>query len=112
MISRLCLAMAGLIALSGVAAAEPIVGDWKTEAGSIARIALCGNQICITLTSGDHSGRQIGQMTPQGNGRYSGSITDPAEDRTYSGSGTVQGNTLTMRGCVLVFCRDQTWTRQ
>jgi len=112
MFSRVSLAVAGLFVFAGVAAAEPIHGNWRTESGAMARIADCGNQICITLTSGAHSGKQIGQMTPQGDGRYSGSITDPAEDRTYSGSGTVRGNTLTMRGCVLVFCRDQTWTRQ
>lgn len=113
MISRLCLAMAGLIALGGAAAAEPIVGDWRTEAGAIARIAPCGNDICVTLTSGDHSGRQIGQMTPQGDGRYRGTIIDPADDRTYSGNGTVTGNTLAMQGCVAaIFCRTQTWTRQ
>jgi len=113
MISRLCLAMAGLIVLGGAAAAEPIVGDWRTEAGAIARIAPCGNDICVTLTSGDHSGRQIGQMTPQGDGRYRGTIIDPADDRTYSGNGTVTGNTLAMQGCVAaIFCRTQTWTRQ
>jgi uncharacterized protein (DUF2147 family) len=113
MFLRLSLAMAGLLAMSGVAMAEPILGNWRTEAGSIARIANCGSDICITLTSGAHAGRQIGQMTPQGSGRYRGTITDPADDRTYSGNGTVQGNTLSMQGCVAaIFCRPQTWTRQ
>ena len=111
--SRLCLAIAGLFALSGAAVAEPIVGDWRTEPGAIARIAPCGSQICVTLTTGDHSGKQIGQMTPRGEGRYRGTITDPADDRTYSGNATVTGNTLSMQGCVAaIFCRTQTWTRQ
>ena len=113
MFSRISLAVAGLLVFTGVAAAEPIHGNWRTESGAMARIASCGSQICITLTSGAHSGKQIGQMTPQGNGRYSGTITDPADDRTYSGNGTVQGNTLAMQGCVAaIFCRTQTWTRQ
>ena len=43
---------------------------------------------------------------------YSGSITDPAADKTYSGSGTVKGNSLRMKGCVLaVLCKSQTWSR-
>ncbi|WP_407820336.1 DUF2147 domain-containing protein, partial [Staphylococcus aureus] len=43
---------------------------------------------------------------------YSGEITDPANDNTYSGSGTVSGNSLSMKGCELnVLCKSQTWTR-
>jgi uncharacterized protein (DUF2147 family) len=43
---------------------------------------------------------------------YSGEITDPENDKTYSGSGTVSGNSLKMKGCVLaVLCKSQTWTR-
>ncbi len=43
---------------------------------------------------------------------YSGSITDPAADKTYSGSGAVSGNSLKMKGCVLkVLCKSQTWSR-
>lgn len=39
-------------------------------------------------------------------------ITDPSNDKTYSGSGTVSGNSLKMKGCVLaVLCKSRTWTR-
>ena len=113
MFLRLGLTVAGTIALAGVAMADPILGDWRTEPGSIARIAPCGNEICITLTSGDHAGKQIGQLTAQGDNRYRGTITDPADDRTYSGNATLSGNSLAMQGCVAaIFCRTQTWTRQ
>jgi uncharacterized protein (DUF2147 family) len=45
-------------------------------------------------------------------GNYSGEITDPEADKTYSGSGAVSGNSLKMKGCVMsVFCKSQTWTR-
>ena len=48
-----------------------------------------------------------------GGGTYSGSITDPAKDKTYSGSGTLSGGSLKMKGCVLggLICRSQTWTK-
>ena len=43
---------------------------------------------------------------------YSGETTDPANDKTYSGSGAVTGKSLKMKGCVMkILCKTQTWTR-
>lgn len=92
-------------------AAEPIEGDWKTASGETAAIAPCGDAFCITLKTGKFAGRQIGRLAGKG-ADYKGSITDPQEDKTYSGSGSVSGNVLKMKGCVMsVFCRSQNWTR-
>jgi len=92
-------------------AAEPIVGNWKTASGETAAIAACGGSFCVTLTTGKHAGKRIGKMDGSDND-YSGEITDPSEDKTYSGYGTVSGNSLKMKGCVMsVFCKSQTWTR-
>lgn len=92
-------------------AAEPIEGNWKTASGATAQIAPCGGAFCVTLKSGKHNGKQIGKMSGAGDS-YSGEITDPENDKTYSGSGTVSGNSLKMKGCVLaVLCKSQTWTR-
>ena len=92
-------------------AAEPIEGNWKTASGETAAIAACGGSFCVTLKTGKYSGKRIGKMQGSGND-YSGEITDPSEDKTYSGYGTVSGNTLKMKGCVMsVFCKSQTWTR-
>lgn len=94
-----------------VSAAEPIEGNWKTESGETAAISKCGSAYCVTLKTGKHSGKQIGKMSGSG-ASYSGEITDPANDKTYSGSGAVSGNSLKMKGCVMaVFCKSQTWTR-
>ena len=74
-------------------------------------IGPCGGAFCVTLKTGKHAGKQIGKLSGKGNS-YSGEITDPANDKTYSGSGTVSGNSLSMKGCVLkVLCKSQTWTR-
>ena len=104
--------VAALLAMPGVAlAAEPIEGNWKTASGATAAIAKCGGSFCITLKTGKHAGKRIGKLDGSGND-YSGSITDPETDKTYSGSGTVNGNSLRMKGCVLaVLCKSQTWTR-
>ena len=92
-------------------AGEPIEGNWKTASGETAAIAPCSGGFCITLKTGAHAGKQIGKLAGSGTD-YSGSITDPKEDKTYSGSGSVSGNTLKMKGCVLsVFCKSQNWTR-
>ena len=103
---------ASLIAAPGFAlAGEPIEGNWKTASGATATIAKCGDSFCITLKSGKHAGKQIGKLDGSG-ADYTGSITDPEADKTYSGAGTVNGNSLRMKGCMLaVLCKSQTWTR-
>jgi uncharacterized protein (DUF2147 family) len=105
--------IASALALSaGLAHAdEPIVGNWKTASGDTAQIAACGGSYCITLKSGKFSGKKIGTLAGTGS-TYDGEITDPKDDKTYSGSGSVSGDTLRMKGCVMkVLCKSQTWTR-
>ena len=101
----------GTLAAGAAFAAEPIEGRWKTASGATAQIAPCGSAFCVTLKDGKHEGKQIGRMNGSA-GRYEGEITDPENDKTYNGSGTLTGDSLKMRGCVLkVLCRSQTWTR-
>jgi uncharacterized protein (DUF2147 family) len=107
------LILAGAVVLSaGLAHAdEVIVGNWKTVAGDTAEIAPCSGGFCVTLKTGKFAGKKIGTLSGTG-GTYTGEITDPANDKTYSGSGTVSGSSLKMKGCVLkVLCKSQTWTR-
>lgn len=101
-----------LAASTGLAAAEePIVGNWKTQAGDTAVIGPCSAGYCITLKTGKYAGRQIGTLAGKGSS-YAGKITDPSDDKTYSGSGAVSGNSMKMKGCVMnVLCKTQTWTR-
>jgi uncharacterized protein (DUF2147 family) len=112
MMFRTMIAAATLMLLSGAAqAAEPIEGNWKTASGETAVIANCGGSYCITLKTGKHAGKRIGKLDGAGTD-YSGSITDPAEDKTYSGSANVKGNALRLKGCVLkVLCKSQNWSR-
>ena len=105
--------IAAALALSAMTAqaAEPIEGNWKTASGATAQIAPCGGAFCVTLKSGKFNGKQIGKMSGSGDS-YKGEITDPETDKTYSGSGSVSGNSLKMKGCVMaVLCKSQTWTR-
>jgi uncharacterized protein (DUF2147 family) len=106
------IAAAILLATSGmVLAAEPIEGNWKTKSGETAQIVKCGGDYCVTLKTGKYSGKRIGKMAGAG-ADYSGEITDPAEDKTYSGYATVSGASMKLKGCVMsIFCKSQTWTK-
>lgn len=103
---------AAITVIAGIAhAEEPIVGNWKTAAGDTAVIASCGGSYCVTLKTGKYAGRKIGTLAGT-DGSYAGEITDPAAEKTYSGSGKISGNSLRMQGCVMkVLCKSQTWTR-
>lgn len=113
MIGKLSAAVAAMMLLAGAAYADPIEGNWKTASGATAVIANCGGAFCITLKSGQHAGKRIGKMQTNGANKYSGEITDPADDKTYSGKATLSGSSLNMKGCVLggLICRGQTWTK-
>ncbi len=109
---RVTILAAALLVSAGTAfAEEPIVGNWKTVAGDTAAITPCSDSFCVTLKTGKYAGKRIGKLQGKGDS-YTGELTDPSEDKTYSGSGTVSGNSIRMKGCVLkVFCKSQTWTR-
>jgi uncharacterized protein (DUF2147 family) len=112
MIRKMTFTVALMLATaSGALGAEPIVGNWKTASGETAAISPCGGAYCITLKTGQHAGKKIGSMSGAGDS-YKGEITDPANDKTYSGSAAIQGSSLKMQGCVLkVLCKTQTWTK-
>lgn len=113
MIGKLSVAVAAITLFAGAALADPIEGKWKTESGATAEIANCGGSFCITLKSGQHAGKRIGKMQPNGLNNYKGEITDPANDKTYSGKAALSGASLSMKGCVLggLICKSQAWTK-
>lgn len=103
-------AFAGAALFASPAIAADIEGNWKTTSGETANIAKCGSSFCIKLTTGEFSGKKIGIVS--GSGPYNGTITDPADDKTYSGKATVSGPSLKMKGCALkIFCKTQTWNK-
>ncbi|MEL6203757.1 MAG: DUF2147 domain-containing protein [Pseudomonadota bacterium] len=128
MIRMISAAAAALTLICGPALAEPAVGTWQTEpgdAGAFAhvRIAPCGAQVCGTITRAfDASGsavqsdtvgkRIVWDMTPDGNGSYSGGrIWAPDRDKVYRSKMELNGSRLKVSGCVGPVCRSQTWQR-
>ena len=100
-----------LLASTSLSMADIIVGNWKTQSGETAAIGKCGGAFCITLKTGDHAGKRIGKLSGS-DGSYSGTITDPEDDKEYSGSAKVKGSSMKLKGCAFkVLCRTQTWRK-
>jgi uncharacterized protein (DUF2147 family) len=108
---RLLTTLLIMASVGAAIAAEPIEGNWKTKSGETAAIAKCGGAYCVTLKTGKYSGKRIGEMSGAG-ADYKGEITDPENDKTYSGYATVSGASMKLKGCVMgVLCKSQTWTK-
>lgn len=121
----------GVGSLPGTAQAADPAGLWLTETGSSRiRVAPCGTGYCGTIVSAPGKGLDAKNPDPalrtrsvvgvqildarqqEGSG-YSGSLYNPNDGKTYSGSMRLTGpNTLEVSGCVMsVFCKRQSWTR-
>lgn len=102
-------------------AADDLVGNWQRSDGtSRIRMAPCGGGICGTVTwlKNPDSPGKVGQqvffgMKPSGAGSWSGSAFNPEDGKTYSGSASVSGASLTTKGCALggLVCKTVTWSR-
>ena len=60
----------------------------------------------------------VWDMIDKGNGQYAnGKIWDPSSNnddgskKIYNSKMTLSGNTLSVSGCILIFCKAQNWTR-
>lgn len=99
---------------SNAFANDPIVGNWLTQYGQTAAITPCGGaNYCVTLKTGKYAGSQIGSLKNAG-GRYKGTVTDPARQKSYTGKATITGDVMKMSGCVLggLICRARVWNRK
>ncbi|KIC39596.1 DUF2147 domain-containing protein [Leisingera sp. ANG-M7] len=119
--------MAVAVGLAGAAAADPVLGVWKTQAddGSYAhiRMAKCGAAVCGKIartfnSEGEYKSPNIGKtlvidMVPNGDGSYEGKVWRPSNDKIYIGKMDLAGSSLALRGCVVggLICSKQTWTR-
>ena len=123
--------------LAAPALASDPTGLWQTPTnGGQVRISRCGQALCGVLVTSNHiratpnmlddKNRDASLRTrtlrnlPLLNGFTGGptewrggTVYNPDDGRTYSGSITMQNdNTLRLQGCVVrPLCRNQTWTR-
>lgn len=106
---------------AGMAHAADYDGEWARGDGKArVSVAPCGSDICATNTwikpgtpkekKGD---RLVMTIKRDAEGVYSGSAFDPQRDMTYKLTLTVNGNTMTTKGCVVagLICKGVDWTR-
>ena len=123
------LTLAAMLALTATAShAGGISGIFQTQANDDGNVGMvefydCGGKYCGRLVkSFDKTGKEISTpntgknivagMSDDGNGKFSGgTIWDPGADKTYRSKMSLDGKKLNVSGCVMVFCRTQTWTR-
>ncbi|MBK1624750.1 DUF2147 domain-containing protein [Afifella marina] len=105
--------IAALVAWPALAAADPLEGNWVAATGNTVRISSCGDAFCMKVTSGPNKGKEIGRMKGS-DGKYKGTVVNPEDDKTYSGSATLtSANSLKLKGCALgIFCKTQNWQRR
>ncbi|PIE13017.1 MAG: imidazoleglycerol-phosphate dehydratase [Rhodobacterales bacterium] len=120
------LTVAGLF-LAGAAAADPVLGTWKTQTddGAYAHVKMtkCGSNVCGTIVKtfnfgGEYNSKNKGKqlvrnMKPGGDGSYSGKVWRPSNGKVYIGKMQLSGNKLKLKGCVAggLLCSSQTWSR-
>lgn len=116
------LGFAGLaLGFAGPALAQDVTGTWLRDTGaSRVRFQKCGEAMCGTLAwlKDTNGPAKVGQrifydMKPNGAGKWSGSAFNPEDGKTYSGTMSLSGDTLTTSGCVLggMICRSVKWSR-
>jgi len=111
LISTTCAAVFAAALATSAFAAEPIEGNWKTQSGETAAIGKCGGSFCIKLKTGTYAGKQIGKLKGSG-ADYAGTITDPEDNKEYTGSAKVSSSSMKLKGCALkIFCQTQTWKK-
>ncbi len=119
-------------------AADP-TGTWYTgDKESEVRITNCGGALCGSLVwlkepndpatgrpktdknNADASKQSrpllgvpiVLAMKPSGANAWSGNVYNASDGKTYTGSFTMTSdNTADLKGCVLIICKSQTWTR-
>jgi uncharacterized protein (DUF2147 family) len=113
------MAMAGIFA-AGPALADPS-GVWQRDTGSSRmRVAPCGANLCGTLiwVKDANGPAKVGQrvlydLKPNGTNKWSGSAFNPEDGKTYTGTMTLSGSSLTTGGCIVggLICRTVNWVR-
>ena len=116
-------------------APAPITGRWKTDDGKgVVVMAPCGAKMCgkvERLLIKQPAGGQLDErnpdkqkrdrkveglqiywdLAPDGQHGWKGQGYSPEDGRYYKAHLRANGNKLTMKGCVSVFCRTVTWTK-
>ncbi|WP_327751788.1 DUF2147 domain-containing protein [Sphingobium sp. SJ10-10] len=132
--ARAALLILPLVTALPAKAAQPITGRWATVDGkAIVQIAPCGKTLCgriekivkptpgrpqtdienpdPALRSKPLAGLALLTGFKDAGDLWRGSIYDPESGKTYNSKVSRNGDgTLKVQGCIMFFCKTQTWT--
>lgn len=101
-------------------AAAPIVGNWITDGGkNTVNIAKCGAALCGKIVKvnktkpGEPSypGALLLSELVDSGGLWTGKIHNPGNGKAYKAKVKINPDrTLSVSGCVAMFCKDMIWT--
>lgn len=119
----------GLLFWTKVFSAQPtVIGIWKTESSQHGYLHVsiepCENFLCGTIESAydlndniandyEYLGEKVvWDMKETSASKWkNGKIWDPSQDKTYKSKMSLKNGALNVSGCILFFCRSQTWSR-
>jgi len=117
-----------LVISTSAAEDDSVIGTWRTEASEKGylhvAIEKCDEALCGKILAAynlqdevnadyEHVGKNmVWDMKSTGAASWAkGKIWDPSKDKTYKSKMSLNGDTLSVSGCVLIVCRGQDWTR-
>ncbi|SEQ81808.1 Uncharacterized conserved protein, DUF2147 family [Thalassovita taeanensis] len=124
---RFSVCVVALALMAVPALADALLGVWLTKPdkkGQVAHVvaAPCGQGVCGTIArTFDKAGKAITtpnigkrifwDMKPVSPGAYEGRAWLPLHRVEFDGKMAVNGDKLTVRGCIAMVCQSQVWTR-
>lgn len=105
-----------------------LAGHWRNPKGSVTvKIAPCGDSYCGIVVQASAKAKEtaakggtphligtqiLSALRPDGSGLFKGQVFDPKRNIHAPATIRLDGDTLVVKGCVLVFvCKEQHWTR-
>jgi len=126
---QLALAFIGLLfSTHALSNDQGAIGVWQTESSDKGylhvNIEQCDDMLCGTIVNAfnledvitedyEHKGKKmVWNMKAKTDTSWSGGkIWDPSADKTYKSKMSVNGDVLSVSGCVLMFCKAQKWNK-
>ena len=115
--SSLALAAAVTFTVASLAHAGSANGLWLRDNGAHIQAFDCGGGLGLKVIKSPEAGKAgktiMCGAKPAGENKWKGSVLNLDDGQQYSGSVTLDGNSLTLSGCVLggLICKNDTWSR-
>ncbi len=138
MMKAISLAVLGLLATTSLALADDPSGVWRLSSGKVTvKVSQCGSELCASIVGLKEPTYKDGKpkvdrhnenpalrsrplmglsvlsdMKATGPNSWQGAIYNADDGKTYSATMNLEGNTMTLKGCVaVIFCMTQNFVK-